>query len=518
MTTSSRWWHVSGIVAAAAVFGLPLVVLGMDALRSLAVNPSLGHLVIPSGRELVLLARSCALAGATAVLCLVAGTAASLALPPASGRMGWLRTALFIPMVIPPYVHALAWMRVAEWLRRLVAVVGIRLPAFQGFGAALWVQVMVYLPLGAGAALAAWSMIDPQLVDAALMRGSQERALWRVVLPLAGPVLVSASLLVFVLCMGDLSIPSLFSVNTYVLELYARFSATGRISDVTLLAVPQVLVCLVALIPAIRSISAAVSAPSTREEMAHSVWRPSSWTRGLCTGAACLLSLDIAGLGISLVSGLHGATWVAVVDAAPSAWVSVRLAFFACALSLILAMVIGPLVAGHGPLGRSLCALILIPLALPGPIAGTGALLTSSIVHRAWMAQMVPVLLMAFRFAPFACLMTGARLARADVEAMEAGRVFQRRRGDWVFRVWLPTLLPVLTASLLLVALLVTGEVGGTLMVMPPGQEPLSIAIYNYLHYGSSGTVSALCLALFAGVLVLTVPAFVFWHKAWRST
>jgi iron(III) transport system permease protein len=181
-------------------------------------------------------------------------------------------------------------------------------------------------------------------------------------------------------------------------------------------------------------------------------------------------------------------------------------------------MVIGPLVAGHGPLGRSLCALILIPLALPGPIAGTGALLTSSIVHRAWMAQMVPVLLMAFRFAPFACLMTGARLARADVEAMEAGRVFQRRRGDWVFRVWLPTLLPVLTASLLLVALLVTGEVGGTLMVMPPGQEPLSIAIYNYLHYGSSGTVSALCLALFAGVLVLTVPAFVFWHKAWRST
>lgn len=517
MATSNRWWRLSGTVAALAVFGLPLVALGMDAIRSLLVNPSLVRLAIPSGRTLVLLVRSCALAGATAVLCLVAGTGASLALPPASGRMGWLRMALFVPMVIPPYVHALAWMRAAEWLRGVVAMAGIRLPAFQGFGAALWVQAMVYLPLATGVALAAWSMIDPQLVDAALMRGSQDRALWRVVLPLGGPVLLSGTLLVFVLCMGDLSIPSLFSVNTYALELYAHFSATGRISDVTLLAVPQVLVCLAALIPAIRSISAAVSAPATMEGVTHSVWRPSRWTRGLCVCAVCLLSLDVAGLCVSLMSGLHGATWVAVVDAAPSAWVSVRLAFFACVLSMILAILAGPLISNRSRLGQTLCVLILIPLALPGPVAGTGALLANGVVHSAWTVQVAPALLMAFRFAPFACLMIGARLARADVDAMEAGRVFERRRGDWMFHVWLPMILPVLAAALLLVALLVVGEVGGTLMVMPPGQQPLSITIYNYLHYGASGTVSALCLALFAAALLLTIPGFLSWRRAWRS-
>jgi len=517
MSTSNRWWRLSGTMAALAVFGLPLVALGMDAIRALIINPALVHLAVPSGRTLALLMRSCALAGATAVLCLVAGTAASLALPPASGRMGWLRMALFVPMVIPPYIHALAWMRAAEWFRRVVAVAGIRLPAFQGFGAALWVQAMVYLPLATGVALAAWSMIDPQLVDAALMRGSQDRALWRVVLPLGGPVLLSGSLLVFVLCMGDLSIPSLFSVNTYALELYARFSATGQTSDVTLLAVPLVLVCLTALAPAIRSISAAVSASSTREGVTRTVWHPSRWMRGLCVCAVCLLSLDVAGLCISLMSGLRGATWIAVVDAMPSAWVTVRLAVFACALSMILAVLIGPLLSNRSLLGRSLCALILIPLALPGPVAGTGSLLAKGIVYGAWTAQVAPALLMAFRFAPFACLMTGARFARADTDSLDAGRVFERRRGDWVLRVWLPMLLPVLTAALLLVALLVVGEVGGTLMVMPPGQQPLSITIYNYLHYGSSGTVSALCLALFAAVLLLTIPGFLSWRRAWRS-
>jgi len=516
MATGIRWWRIAGTMAALAVFGLPLLALGMDAIRSLTINPSLARLAIPSGRTLVLLARTCALAGATAVLCLVAGTAASLALPQASGRMGWLRMALFVPMVIPPYVHALAWMRAAEWVRGVVAVTGVRLPAFQGFGAALWVQGMVYLPLTAGIALAAWSMIDPQLVDAALMRGSQDRSLWRVVLPLARPVLLSGALLVFVLCMGDLAIPSLFSVNTYALELYARFSATGRISDVTLMAVPIVLICLTALLPAIRSISAAVSAPSTREGAAPGFWRSSRWTRCLCVGAACLLAADTAGLCASLLSGLRGALWTAVVDAAPSVWVSVRMAFSACALSMILAIAVAPLISHTGLPGNLLLSLILIPLALPGPVAGTGALLVGDIVHGAWIAQAAPALLMAFRFAPFACLMTGARLARADMDAVEAGRVFERRRGDWMLRVWLPMLLPVLMAAILLVAVLVVGEVGGSLMVMPPGQQPLSITIYNYLHYGASGTVSALCLALFVAVLLLTVPGFASWRRAWR--
>jgi len=63
MSTSSRWWRLSGTVAALAVFGLPLVALGVDAIRSLMINPSLVHLVIPSGRTLALLVRSCALAG-----------------------------------------------------------------------------------------------------------------------------------------------------------------------------------------------------------------------------------------------------------------------------------------------------------------------------------------------------------------------------------------------------------------------------------------------------------------------
>jgi len=514
---NGRAWRICGVLALAVVLGMPILALAADAWAAVGRNPSLVSLAVPAGRTLRLLLRSCALSAATALLCLAIGTAGALFLQGMPARLHWLSMAVVVPVIVPPYLHAVAWMRTAEGLRLLLRRTGLLVPAFQGLGAALWVQVMVYAPLMAGVALAAWSMVDPLLVDAGLVQGSSGRVLRHVMLPLMRPVLAAGTLLVFVLCMGDLSVPSLFSVNTYALELYARFSASGRTADVTLLAVPVVVLCLAALGPAMRSISRVLSTPSTREGAVVSAWRASGVTRaGALCGAAVLVA-DVTGLFGSLLAGAHGATWAAVVDAVPQAWVSLRTAGGACLVSLVLALAAGPLVAAENRSGRWTAALLLVPLALPGPLAGTGASLAGTLAGGLWRAA-APALLLAFRFGPFACLMTGARLARLDSATAEAGRLFERRRGDYIRRIWIPTLGPVLVAALLLVAILGIGEVSGMLLVMQPGQQPLALAIYNYLHYGGSGTVSALCLVLLGGLLVLMLPALLLWNGSWRRT
>jgi iron(III) transport system permease protein len=51
------------------------------------------------------------------------------------------------------------------------------------------------------------------------------------------------------------------------------------------------------------------------------------------------------------------------------------------------------------------------------------------------------------------------------------------------------------------------GELGATLMVIPPGKATLTMRIYNYLHYGASDTVAGLCLVLALGVLLAGVLA-----------
>ncbi len=61
-------------------------------------------------------------------------------------------------------------------------------------------------------------------------------------------------------------------------------------------------------------------------------------------------------------------------------------------------------------------------------------------------------------------------------------------------RVQLPLMLPGLIISGIAVFLLALGDVGTSLVLMMPGREPMSVKIYNYLHYGSSEKVTALCL------------------------
>ena len=68
---------------------------------------------------------------------------------------------------------------------------------------------------------------------------------------------------------------------------------------------------------------------------------------------------------------------------------------------------------------------------------------------------------------------------------------------------YVPMLSKGLVAAVCLVFILVTGELGATLIVTPPGSGTITMKIYNYLHYGASETVAALCLIM----LVLSIAA-----------
>ena len=70
----------------------------------------------------------------------------------------------------------------------------------------------------------------------------------------------------------------------------------------------------------------------------------------------------------------------------------------------------------------------------------------------------------------------------------------QRSPGSAFIRVQLPMMAPGLIISGIVVFLLTLGDVGTSLVLMTPGREPMSVKIYNYLHYGSSEKVTYFCL------------------------
>ena len=55
-----------------------------------------------------------------------------------------------------------------------------------------------------------------------------------------------------------------------------------------------------------------------------------------------------------------------------------------------------------------------------------------------------------------------------------------------------------LAAAFVIVFILTMGELGVTLLVVPPGVETLPVRIYNLMHYGADAAVAALSLILVA--------------------
>ena len=108
------------------------------------------------------------------------------------------------------------------------------------------------------------------------------------------------------------------------------------------------------------------------------------------------------------------------------------------------------------------------------------------------------------RFAPFAVLAVFAQERRLDPALVDAARVHQRSRLHGWWRVRLPLLGPGLVAAACVVFVLTLGELAATVVVVPPGSQTLTLRIYNYLHYGASDAVAALCLAMAVVVVAVT--------------
>ena len=68
-------------------------------------------------------------------------------------------------------------------------------------------------------------------------------------------------------------------------------------------------------------------------------------------------------------------------------------------------------------------------------------------------------------------------------------------------------------AAFFIVFILAFGELGTTLLVMPPGRETIPIKIYNLMHYGAEDLVAALCIILIGLIFIISSSFFLIHRK-----
>ncbi len=509
---SYRNYIVKGVFT--LLFGMltigPIIVLLLDSIQIVGK----GHLdwlilCIPYGRRLKLLIHSILLSTGIAVGGMILGiVVGSVLWQWRNGYKSYFRWLLLLMAPIPPYVHALAWTWVVRSMNTLLVPIGFNAISLQGWNGSLWVGLMSLLPIAIGLVLIALESVNVDLMEAGRLMVNDTTCFTRLLLPLATPSILAGGGILFLLTLMDYSIPSLFGVNVYALEIFSEFSATNEPVRAFLLSVPLLIISMIVLY---------YTQSIFRNTMMAHLWHTEKWAIepkwspifkftqriGL---AVLLIQIMVPVLSLTFAVG----TWSNMLTSVQAARNEITFSLKISTLTALICIPFAMIVARElmkSKIERLFWWIVTLPIALPAPLIGIGliAIWNKPLLSAVYSSSLMPIFAGVARFTAFAIIILTVQFKRSNMFLIDAARILQQNQFQTILHIWLPMLAPGFLLAGGIVFVLMIGELGATLIVSPPGKATLTMRIYNYLHYGASETVAGLCLMMIVLVIVVGV-------------
>jgi len=500
--------HFSVLSLAVSLFIL-LCALPAIYMLGLSFTSADGHLSFENYRRLLVearqreLLRTSALLGAgAAMLATLVGAPLGLLLARARFRgKRWWRLALVIPLVVPPYVLALAW----TWL-------DITSELTYSLTGAIIVLGVSFYPLAMLATEAAARRVDAGLEEAALLVAAPRRVFAKITLPLVAPAVAAAALVIFTLAISEFGVPGLLRINVFTTEVFTAFAALYDFGAATALSVPLLLATIITALAARLIIGERMLTTRRSSRIGLSLtlgkWQTPMVALLLTIIALCVL-LPIGVIareagGLRLIASSLSNSRAAVIN-------SFALAGAGATLVVMLAALVGYARARMRARWSGLVDLALITLfAVPGTVVGIG--LIGLWNHADWRGEiyaspLIIVIAYLARFAPVAALLLAASVRQIPVSfeeaAVVAGASWPRRFG----RIVLPQMFTGLSAAWVVAFIFAIGEIGATALVAPPGESTLPVRVYTLIANTPASNLAALSLAQ---VIIVFLPLALF--------
>lgn len=499
---------------------LPILILAAASFVGLFDDfDAYSEILIPNARRAKLLLNSFVLSGLVSLICVIFGWGGAVFLWRLPQRISTFLAWLLMPLLaLPSHVYAMTWLSISSFLKELLGLDSLSF--VQGWWAATWIEVAAFSPLALGIVWLGLRNIDPELIEASRMLKTDMATLIHVVLPLSAPVVVTGGGIIFLFSLLEFSVPSLFQINVYSLELFAEFSATNNPERVFILSLPLIMIAIaiiIFLLTPIRNLTLRFTHQSIPWKVPINLPR---WAEYLGWGIGIILILQFVLPSVVMIVSLGslGKLFRNIGQAFYEIGYSLKIAGLAGLFSLPIAIGLAKTLSGKNALSRVLWPLVLLPLAMPGSLIGISLIYVFNLKwlrHDALLSTM-PVLALLGRFLPVAALILVAQFRRVDTLLLDAARLFQPSRIKRNIFVNIPMFVPGLFASFGMVFAFGLGELSSVLMVVPPGKETLTMRIYNYLHYGASDSVLGLGLLLTLSVF-LTVGGIAMLNFWWSK-
>ena len=500
----SRTAVVGGAVAIFVVCCLlPIVYLLVVSLSSVE---GLSALLLDR-RQHRLLSSTAVLGICTALLATVIGAPLGVVLArTAVRRKAVLRLVLAAPVLLPPYIVALAWTFLGGSHSPLSRLIGPDMLRGWTYStpAAVLVLSAVFYPISMLTTEVAMRRVDGRLEEAAALLAPPGRVLRRITLPLVAPSIVAAGLIIFVLTVSEFGVPALLRVPVYTTEVFTAFAALYDFQRAILLTAPLLLVCgLVATI----AVGLLGNRLSVRRATAA---RPLFLARrpAAMAGAVFVILLAlVVPLAILVEEALRARSLTAIVADSAEAIVN-SLVLAAAGATAVVAAAIGLGYArarAAGPIGRLADVLFVAVFAAPSTVVSVGLI---GLWNRPGPLGMVygtdVMLLLGYmaRFLPVAALVVAASTRAVSSSQEEAASIAGSGWLRTMWRIVLPQIRLGSAVAWVIVFVLAFGELGVSIMVAPPGEATLPIRVYTIIANTPASHVAALALLQAAVVFV----------------
>lgn len=415
-----------------------------------------------------------------------------------------------LPLVIPSYIGAFAFVSMFGTHGELGALFGIPLPTIDGFrGAALIITLYTY-PYVFLTTRAALLAMDPSLIDAARSLNETWRGtLRRVTLPQIRAAIGAGALLSALYAISDFGTPAFMRVRVLTSAIYWEYGAFN-VEYAALLSLQ-----LLAVAAVILAIEARIGAEPPGQQRGTS----SPITLGAWQWPA-MGAIGILGFVTLVTPVLIFLRWLWIgtgteVGALQFEWIYATNSLYLAGLAAIVAAGCALPVAyyatrAQNTLGRLFERATYIGFAVPGIVLGLALVFFGS-NYAPWIYRTVPLLVFAYvvRFLPQAVGITRTSILQVDPNLIEAARTLDSSRMHAFRRVTFPLIAPGVIAGGALVFLTTMKELPATLMLQPVGMETLVTIIWA-AHEGlfyRYAAIPALVLILISGLSMLVLIA-----------
>lgn len=429
-----------------------------------------------------------------------------------------LRLLALSPLLMPPFVGAIAWLGIAGptgpanlWWRERFG--GPLWSIYGGDGVIMLLTVHSY-PLAMLIVSAALRRIPSDLEQAARIGGAGPlRAVSSVTLPLLRPALLSSFLLIAVGNLADFGIPSIIGLpERYVTlaTLVYRYLQSGTVDEPLAVVATIGLVLLVIAVLALVA-DALIGRRGWELDASNAVieWVPLHAARVPVAAVMWVLVLAITMLPLLalLVQTLlkapgvplawenltldHFITAVTTQSALTGVANSVMLAGLAALACGALGLGIGVVMARTGSrAARGLGAVAMAPQAVPGIVIAVAWLVLAPSLG----LFNTPWLILAAYITSFTALVVqavAAPLSATPTAAEEAARIAGAGRLRALWDISCRMALPAAISGAVIVAVTAVRELTLSVLLLSPGSQTLGVAIFNFQQAGAFSTASA---------------------------